>query len=138
MTPETQATVLLLGSEPVNRSILKEVMQGAGYVVLDAGDLGTAVDLLGRYTVELLLTHPYVEDVSGYEAARFLRARWHGLPVLIVAGFLKDDRLQYTAELEEFELFPAPFTAVQLVEKVGEVLRTARERGVRHEGRPSA
>lgn len=138
MTPETQATVLLLGSEPVNRSILKEVIQGAGYVVLDAGDLGTAVDLLGRYTVELLLTHPYVEDVAGYEAARFLRARRHGLPVLIVAGFLKDDRLQYTAELEEFELFPAPFTAAQLVEKVGEVLRTARERGVRHEGRPSA
>ena len=46
----------------------------------------------------------------------------------MVAGFLNDDRLEYRAELEEFEIFPAPFTAAQLLEKVEEVLKIARER----------
>jgi len=125
---DNHATVLLLGSEPVNRSIMKEVLERAGYVVLDAGDLGTAVDVIDKYSVDLLLTHPYVEDIPGYEAVRFLRTRRHGMAVLMVAGLLSDDRLQYRAELEEFEVFPAPFTATQLLEKVAEVLKMARER----------
>ena len=134
MTPETQATVLVLGSEPVNRSITKEVLEGAGYVVLDASELGTAVDIMAKNQVDLLLTHPYVEDIPGYEAVRFLRTRRHGIAVLMVAGLLNDDRLQYRAELEEFEVFPAPFTAAQLVEKVAEVLKAAREREGRNQG----
>jgi DNA-binding NtrC family response regulator len=117
---------------------MKEVLEGAGYVVLDAGNLGTAAELLPKYTVDLLLTHPYVEDVPGHEAARYLRARHPGLAVLMVAGLLNDDRLQYRAELAEFEIFPAPFTAAQLLEKVDEVLKMAREREARNNGASGA
>jgi len=131
MTSETQAMVLLLGSEPINRAIMKEVLEGAGYGVLAAGDLGTAVDMLAECQIDLLLTHPYIEDIPGHEAAKYLRARNPGMGVLMVAGFLNDDRLEYRAELEEFEIFPAPFTAAQLLEKVEEVLKIAREREAR-------
>ena len=130
MTSETQAMVLLLGSEPINRAIMKEVLEGAGYGVLAAGDLGTAVDMLAECQIDLLLTHPYIEDIPGHEAAN-LRARNRGMGVLMVAGFLNDDRLQYRAELEDFEIFPVPFTAAQLLEKVEEVLKIAREREAR-------
>jgi CheY-like chemotaxis protein len=40
MTSEAQAMILLVGSEPINRAIMKEVLEGAGYGVLAAGDLG--------------------------------------------------------------------------------------------------
>ena len=60
MTSETQAMVLLLGSEPINRAIMKEVLEGAGYGILTAGDLGTAVDMLAECQIDLLLTHPYI------------------------------------------------------------------------------
>jgi CheY-like chemotaxis protein len=118
MTSKTQAMVLLVGSEPINRAIMQEVLEGAGYGVRAAGDLGTAVDMLAECPIDLLLTHPYIEDIPGHEAARYLRARNPRMGVLMVAGFLKDDRLQYRAELEEFEIFPAPFTAAQLLKKV--------------------
>jgi hypothetical protein len=42
--------------------------------------------------------------------------------ILMVAGLLADDRLQYRAELDKVETFPAPFTAAQLLEKVRTVL----------------
>ena len=131
MTSETQAMVLLLGSEPINRAIMKEVLEGAGYGVLAAGDLGTAVNMLAECQIDLLLTHPYIEDIPGHEAARYLRARNPQMGVLMVAGFLNDDRIQYRAELEDFEIFPVPFTAAQLLEKVEEVLKIAREREAR-------
>jgi hypothetical protein len=51
--------------------------------------------------------------------------------ILIVAGLLDDDRLKYRATIEGFEIFPPPFTAAQLIEKVDEVLKAAQEREAR-------
>ncbi len=48
--------------------------------------------------------------------------------VLIVAGLLDDDRLKYREDFEGFEIFPPPFTAAQLTEKVEQALKTAQER----------
>ena len=116
--------ILLLSSEPVVRSVMKEALERAGYVVLATGSLGVAVDMLASAKIELLITHPYIDNIPGHEAARYLRAKNpHKMGVLIVAGLVNDDRLQYRAELEEFEIFPPPFTAAQLIEKVEEVLK---------------
>jgi hypothetical protein len=41
---------------------------------------------------------------------------------------LDDDRFKYRADVEGFEIFPPPFTADQLIEKVEEVLKAAQER----------
>jgi hypothetical protein len=46
--------------------------------------------------------------------------------VLIVGGFLDDEKLQYREEIAGFEVFPKPFTAAELLEKVKEVLKTVR------------
>ena len=41
-----KTTILLLVSDPVIRSILKETLEREGYTVLASGDLGQAVDRL--------------------------------------------------------------------------------------------
>ena len=120
----TNAMILLLSSEPVVRSVMKEILEQAGYVVLATGSFGVAVDMLACGSIDLLITHPYIETIPGHEAAKYLRAKNpHRMGILIVAGLLDDDRLQYRAELEHFEIFPPPFTATQLIEKVEEVLK---------------
>jgi DNA-binding NtrC family response regulator len=116
--------ILLLGSEPVVRSVMKEALERAGYVVLATGSLGVAIESLARSKVELLITHPYVANIPGHEAAKYLRARNPEMGILVVAGLLEDDRLQYRADIERFEIFPPPFTAAQLIQKVEEVLKT--------------
>jgi CheY-like chemotaxis protein len=121
---QTNATILLLGSEPVVRSVMKEILEEAGYVVLATGSFGVAVDMLACGSIDLLITHPYIDNIPGHEAAKYLRAKNpHRMGILIVAGFLNDDRLQYRADLERFEIFPPPFTAAHFIEKVEEVLK---------------
>jgi CheY-like chemotaxis protein len=115
--------ILLLGSEPVLRSVMKEVLEHAGYVVLATGSLGVAVDTLAHGKIDLLITHPYIDNIPGHEAAKYLRARNPQMGILVVAGLLDDVRLQYPAHLEGFAMFPPPFTATQLIEKVEEVLK---------------
>jgi len=124
--------ILLLGSEPIVRAVMKEVLEQAGYVVLATGSLGTAVDALAESRFELLITHPYVDNITGHQAAKYLRGKNPLMGVLIVTGFLDDDRLQYRAGIEGFEIFPAPYTAAQLIEKVEEVLKATQERAARH------
>jgi len=110
---------------------MKEVLERAGYVVQGTGDLGRAVDRLADSKIDLLITYPYVESIPGHEAAKYLRGRNPHMGVLVVAGLLDDNRLQDRAVLEGFDIFPPPFTADQLIEKVEEVLKTAQKRGAR-------
>ena len=128
MKPMTNTTILLLGSEPIGRSVLQELLENAGYSVFPAGDLGEAVDSLQKAIPDLLVIRAYIEDIPGYDAATFLRTKCPGLRVLMVSGLIDDDRVQYRMALEGFDVFPKPFTAADLLEKVKDVLQKPRWR----------
>src|ERR1700722_256868 len=117
-----QTTILLLISEPLVRLVIQEVLERGGYLVLATGDLGNAVDRLGESKPDMLIISPYVETITGHQAAKYLQSRLPSMHVLMVAGLLADDRVQYRAELDKVEIFPKPFTGPQLLQKVEEVL----------------
>ena len=110
-------TILLLVSDAVVRSILKETLQREGYTVLPTGDLGQAVDRLNECIPDLL---------PGHEAAMYLRTKCRGMRVLMLGGILDDQRLQYRAELQGFEIFPKPYSAAVLLQEVRRVLSIPR------------
>jgi DNA-binding response OmpR family regulator len=123
-------TILLVASDPLMRNILRETLEKAGYLVVAASDLGEALDRLKEIGPDLLMIRPYIDSMSGDEAAEYLRTKHPGLPVLMVAGFLDDDRINTRNAVEQFHVFPKPFTASELVAKVEDVLKTVRrERG---------
>ena len=118
------ATILLFCSEPLVRSILTETLQNRGYVVLPVGDLGTAVDRLRDTRPDLLIIRTYVDRMPGHDAARYLRTKRPGMRVLMASGLLDDDRLNFRESVHGIEVFPRPFTAIDLLQKVHEVLAT--------------
>jgi CheY-like chemotaxis protein len=120
--PPMETTILLLTSEPVARVVMREELERAGYVVMATGDLGTAVDRLQESKADLLMISPYVETITGHDAAKYLQGRCPGMRVLMVAGLMADDRLQNRALLERVEIFPKPFTGPELLNKVRQIL----------------
>jgi len=122
------ANILLLISDPLMRTILHETLERAGYLVVSAGDVGSAVDRVKELRPDLLIIRPYVASMPGYVAAQYLRARCPGLPVLMVAGLMDDQRVRDELELKEFYMFPKPFTREELLANVREVLRVAHEK----------
>jgi CheY-like chemotaxis protein len=116
------ATILVLIADSAVRLVVQETLEHAGYSVFAAGDLGTAVDKLKESPPDLLIVSPYVEDISGYDAARYIRTKCPGLRVLMLAGLMQDDRLQNRLTLQEFDFFPQPYSAAALLQKVGDVL----------------
>lgn len=102
-------------------------MEREGYVVLPTSDLGTAVNFLTKCAPDLLIVRSYVESMPGHQAAVYLRERCMQMRVLILGGLLDDDRLEYREALAGFEVFPKPYSAGQLLEKVKDVLNTPRK-----------
>lgn len=115
-------TILLLASDRGSSNVIRKALESGGYSVLSASNIGAAADLLKAHTFDLLMVRPYTESVSGHDAAIYLRRQCPGIPVLIVAGLLDDIGLEDREAIQEFEVFPKPFKAVELLEKVREVL----------------
>jgi two-component system cell cycle sensor histidine kinase/response regulator CckA len=115
-------TILLLCSDPVMRAVIGETLETEGYTVLAAGSLGTAVDRLKEYRPDLLIVRPYVDNMTGHDAATYLRTKRPGMRVLMLTGFMDDERIRSRASLQAFDIFPKPFTAGELTKEVGEIL----------------
>jgi DNA-binding NtrC family response regulator len=115
-------TILFLASDSHIRRIISKALDSGGYFVLTASDIGGAVDCLKKSTPDLLMVRHYTESISGHDAAMYLRRMCPGIPVLMVGGILDDAGLENREILQGFEIFPKPFQAAELVEKVKEVL----------------
>jgi len=122
------ANILLLDSESVMRAGLRDALVSAGYLVVLAGDLGEAVDRLSEMRPDLLIIRPFINSMPGWMAAKYLRTRRHGLPVLIVGGFMDDDRTEVQTAVGEFHTFPKPFSRDELIAKVRDVLDVVRRK----------
>jgi DNA-binding response OmpR family regulator len=121
-----KTTILLLVSDPVVRAVLQDTLEHEGYTVLSAGSLGDAVDRLQECTPDLLITRTYVEGMPGHDAATYLRTKCNGMRVLMVGGLLDDPRLRNREALQGFDVFPKPYSAAELLQKVKDVLHKPR------------
>jgi DNA-binding response OmpR family regulator len=124
--PLIRSTILLLVSDPVVRSVVEETLERAGYTVMAAGDLGQAVDRMNEVMPDLLIIRSHIQNLPGHDAALYLRKKNMKMKVLILGGRLDDERLQNREELQGFEIFPKPYPAAEMLEKVKEVLDTPR------------
>ena len=121
-----RTTILLLVSDPLVRTVMEETLSRAGYTVIAAGDLGSAVGRLEEVTPDLLITRTYVQGMTGHDAAKYLRTKVPGMKVLLVGGLMDDDRLHYREAVAGFAVFPRPYTAQDLLDKVKDVLAKPR------------
>ena len=121
-----KTTILLLVSDPIVRIVMQETLEQAGYMVMATGDLGQAVDRLKECAPDLLITRTYVQGLPGHDAAMYLRTKCLKMRVLMVGGLLDDNRLRNREELEGFRVFPKPYSADDLLQKVKEVLAEPR------------
>jgi DNA-binding response OmpR family regulator len=118
----SNGTILLLDSDSVMQAALRDALENAGYLVVSAGDLGDAVDRLGEVCPDLLIIRPYINSMPGRVAANYLRSKCPGLPVLIVAGFLDDIRINTQNAVERFYTFPQPFEPSELLSKIKDLM----------------
>ena len=122
--PRGSETVLLVEDEEVVRNLVREILEGNGYTVLEARNGAEALDLGRRFTgpIHLLVTDVVMPKMSGRELAERLVTIHRETRVLYMSGYT-DGAIGHHGVLDPHtELLQKPFTFDALAQKVRKVL----------------
>lgn len=84
-------TILVVDDDPGVRALLRTVVEGMGYRVLDAGDAIAALEVLEQEKVALALVDVRMPGRDGVWLVDQILARFPGTPVALATGLLEMD-----------------------------------------------
>ena len=122
--PRGHEVLLLVEDEPRVRQLAYEVLDSAGYVVLEAQDGIAALALSRAHTrpIDLLVTDIVMPHMGGLELAQILQAERPGLGVLFVSGFNDDALARSGIDLAAVALLVKPYSPITLAYRVRALL----------------
>ncbi|MGB9605437.1 MAG: ATP-binding protein, partial [Bryobacteraceae bacterium] len=125
--PRGNETLLLLEDEPGVRRMTRRALESLGYVVLEATDPQSAIEIGRNHAgpIYMLVTDVILPEMSGRQVAERLAALRLGIKVLYLSGY-SDGEIARAGVLEEgLNFLPKPFALDELARKVREVLDEA-------------
>jgi PAS domain S-box-containing protein len=120
-------TILVVEDEPALRNLVRTVLEGEGYRVLEAGNGREALEVVERHDehIDLLLTDVVMPELSGPELVAHLRGLRPDTKVLYVSGYA-DSRLGLRGVAER-SVLRKPFSLDELADRVRGLLREEAE-----------
>jgi len=122
--PKGTETVLVAEDDETIRRMIYEILQYAGYAVLEAGRGEEALRLAGEHAgpIHLLITDMVMPGMGGRDLARRLAALRPGVRVLYVSGYTDDAIVRHGVLESGLAFLQKPFKPEALLLKVRETL----------------
>ncbi|WP_168219430.1 PAS domain-containing protein [Limnoglobus roseus] len=117
-------TVLVVEDEDRVRAFVRTVLEGCGYLVLEAADGAAAVATAATHPgpVDLLLTDVVMPGAGGRAAAEQVIVRYPSIRVLYMSGYTDDAVLRHGVAVEGVHFLQKPFTPAALAARVRQIL----------------
>ena len=119
-------TILLVEDEAVVRDLVRQILQGSGYTVLEAATGEEALQFCAQHAgpLHLLLADVVLPGISGPELAQRLALSRSLLQVLYMSGYVQDTMLGHGLLDKQSAYLQKPFTPEVLLRSVRETLET--------------
>ncbi|WP_298955682.1 response regulator transcription factor [uncultured Methylobacterium sp.] len=117
------ATILVVDDEPPIRKLLRMGLATQDYAVLEAPDGRTALDVLARERVDLVILDLGLPDLRGHDLLRTIRERRPDLPVVVLSS--RDDEAGKVEALDAGadDYVTKPFGMAELLARLRAALR---------------
>jgi PAS domain S-box-containing protein len=117
-------TVLLVEDEASLRSVVGNTLRTNGYVVLDAPDSNTAIELANgcESPIDLLLTDVILPGISGRDMAELLQISRPSMKVIYMSGYTDEFIAEHGIMDPTIVLLEKPFRMSTLLQNIREVL----------------
>lgn len=124
--PRGSETILLVEDADWVRKLARQVLERAGYRVVEASNADEAIRIVetshNGTKVDLVLTDVIMPGMSGNDMSKHLLAMRAGLPVLYMSGYTDDAIVQHGVLEPGINFIQKPFSPDALALKVREVL----------------
>ena len=125
--PVRPARVLVVDDEAGVRAVLRELLGGEGYTVVDVPDGPSGLALCETEAIDVVLSDVSMPGMSGWEVAEACHARFPDVPVGLITGW--GDHLDPTELARHGVRFVVakPFQAAEVLHHVGVALAAGEE-----------
>lgn len=120
-TPHPE-TVLLVDTDPLQRSTVAEYLRDCGYQVIEATSAAEALSVLRHRQVEVLVTDTDLQDTSGFQLSSQARNSHPNLK--IVQTHSAERKAKVAAELCDEGPLDQPYHPQNLVERIRRLKRS--------------
>ena len=128
LAPHADETILLVEDEQVVRDLVGQVLQTAGYAVLEAtsGEQALQMSNAHRGPIHLLLADVVLPGLSGPEVAAQLVSTRPEMQVIYMSGYAPETIIRYGISEKHRLFLQKPFTPTTLLAHVREALDTSK------------
>ena len=121
--PRKGAIILLVDDDSAVREVTSSILRELGYVVIEVGSGGAALDVLDRHAaIDLAVLDFAMPGMNGIEVARQLQGKFPTLPILFVTGYADKTALR---DVGDSRIIKKPFVGDELANKVHAALAGA-------------
>ncbi len=117
------ATVLVIDDEPPIRKLLRMGLSTQGYAILEAPNGRTALDLLSREGVDLVILDLGLPDMRGHDLLKAIRAGHPDLPVVVLSSRDDEGGKVEALDLGADDYVTKPFGMAELLARLRAALR---------------
>jgi len=110
--------VLVVDDQIENRRLLRDLLEPAGFTVIEATDGQEALEAVARDAPQAVLMDLRMPTMDGCEATRRLRAQGHRLPILAVTASILQDGQTSVMTCGMDDLLDKPLNPDQLFERL--------------------
>lgn len=82
-----QVNILLVDDEPLIRRSLSEFLNLQGYTVFTAGSAIEAMELLKRYSLDIVITDIKMPQMSGIDLLKHIKKAYSGIALILITGY---------------------------------------------------
>ena len=126
MVPSASASrrVLACDDEPQILRALTVILREAGYLVLTAGGIGEALEVVAASPVDAAIVDLLLPDGNGVDLCRRLR-QWSDMPIIVLSAIGEEDQKVAALQAGADDYITKPFRPRELLARLHAVLRRA-------------
>lgn len=117
--------ILLVDDDELLLTVLKALLENAGYEIMTAGDGNTALNVIQAEALDLVISDIRMRPMNGIELLRKIRGVKPAIPVIMVTAYANPRTAQEAKQLGAFAYMSKPFTNDEVVTNVKEAIASA-------------
>lgn len=119
------AKIMIVDDDPYIRRLVKMILRGEGFDVLEAGNGADALDMLESVRPDMLILDIMMPAMDGWDLCRELR-RHYDVPLLMLTAIGETEQKVKGFELGTDDYIVKPFEAAELLARVKALLKRYR------------